>query len=124
MGVSKMRHKSNMAIIAASGVLSLLMPQQTMSQTEPEITAAKKINGLSANVQITSLSESLIINSIEVNRGKCEIDNIWAVNTETEQYHFPVKLEMGEKLNVNMLCNPIELEIITTRGVKRIKWSN
>ena len=75
-----------------------------------------------AEVAIVVKVDHIQISGIVANRGNCRIYNAVAIQGANALTTFPFNLNFGETLTVDMLCNPIELQVQTSHGTIPITW--
>ena len=88
------------------------LPSGTISvETTPDFDGGS--DGSTYNIKITSKVESIVISSIEANRGNCRA---WLL--------FPGLKHFGEIAEGMALCKPIELKVTTNMGTGKYGLSN
>ncbi|WP_148785599.1 hypothetical protein [Campylobacter concisus] len=76
-----------------------------------------------AVIEITSLSNDLVIEDIKLNRGNCSINAGVDPFTGKREKLFPMKLQYGNSKKRATTCNKIlEAEVITKEGSWTLTW--
>jgi hypothetical protein len=81
-----------------------------------------------SEIHITSLTDSIIIEDIIVNRNNCKVNRNLCFDTKAKVSSFefipcfPKKIKFGEVFNISVKnCDVIEIKIITNKGVWIVK---
>lgn len=65
-------------------------------------------------VVVTSLDDSIKVEKIDVNRGKCRIDNQKYLYSSNKETILPASLRYGESVKVNFYNNCVASEVVVT----------
>lgn len=74
-------------------------------------------------IEITSLSNDLVIKDVRLNKGNCVIRKMMLANGKIEEL-FPMKLTYGNSIKRTATCKKIlEAEIVTNDGSWAFTWN-
>nr|WP_314747081.1 hypothetical protein [uncultured Campylobacter sp.] len=87
-------------------------------------TQANRLSGVRYSiVEITSLSNNLVIEDIKLNRGNCVIRKMMLTNGQIEEL-FPMKLTYGNSVKRTATCKKIlEAQVVTSDGSWTFTWN-